>query len=160
MSVEIEPMGAQARWDATFAKLDRSCPAQRADESGIDYLRRLARVGRKYIPKGEEIAQVRFDHTLPDAVVPQYAELMRERVEANLFRTDNMAPGEMRSVMIVDENTGMRQRHWIGKTSFVRDPAYGHRDVRRVESIPNPTGNILYRSARSQRALDALARGY
>jgi hypothetical protein len=160
MSTQIEPAGAQARWDQTFAKLDRSCPAQRADESGIDYLRRLARVGRKYIPKGEQIAQVRFDHTLPDAVVPQYAELMRERVEANMYRTDNMRPGELRSLLVTDENTGAQQRHWVGPTSFVRDPAYGHRDARRVDCIRNPTGNVLYRSARSQRALDALARGY
>jgi hypothetical protein len=70
MSTQMEPTGAQARWDATFAKLDRSCPARRADEAETDYLRRLSRVERKYIPKGEDIAQVRFDHTLPDAVVP------------------------------------------------------------------------------------------
>ena len=65
------------KWDATFAKLGRSAPAQRADESGIDYQRRLARIGRKYIPSGEEIARVRFDHTMVDAVVPRFSEMMR-----------------------------------------------------------------------------------
>jgi hypothetical protein len=159
MSVTIEATGEQGRWDATFQKLGRSCPAQRADEAPLDYLRRLSRVGRKYIPAGEEIARVSFAQ-LPDAVVPKFAEMMRERVEANLFRTDNMRPGELRPVLITDENTGMQQRYWIGKTSFVRDPAYGHRDARRVDCIRNPTGNVLYRSARSQRALDAMARGY
>jgi hypothetical protein len=126
----------------------------------MNYLRRLSRVGRKYIPAGEEIAQVRFDHTLPDAVVPKFAELMRQRVEANLYSTDNMAPGEMRSVMRVDENSGLKIREWVGPESFVKDPAYGHRDCRRVDAIRTPTGNVLYRSQRTQRALDALARGY
>jgi hypothetical protein len=159
MSVTFEPAGAQARWDATFQKLDRSCPTRRSDESEPDYLRRLSRIGRKYIPKGEEIARVRFDDTLPDSVVERYSELMRQRVEANMYRTDNMQPGDMRSVMIVDENTGMKQRHFVGPESFVRNPIYGHRDARRVDCIRNPTGNILYRSVRSQRALDAYARG-
>jgi hypothetical protein len=44
----------------------------------MDYLRRLSRVGRKYIPAGEEIARVRFDYTLPDEVVPKFSEMMRE----------------------------------------------------------------------------------
>jgi hypothetical protein len=158
MSVTVEATGAQGRWDQTFAKLGRSCPAQRADETGVDYLRRLSRVGRKYIPQGEEIARVSFAQ-LPDVVVPKFAELMRERVEANMYRTDNMQPGDMRAVMIIDENTGMKQRHFVGPESFVRNPLYGHRDARRVDCIRNPTGSVLYRSVRSQRALDAYARG-
>ena len=48
------------KWDATFAKLGRSAPAQRADEATVDYQRRLARVGRKYIPAAEEIARVQL----------------------------------------------------------------------------------------------------
>jgi hypothetical protein len=147
MSVEIEATGAQGRWDSTFAKLDRTCPSRRADESEPDYLRRLSRVGRKYIPAGEEIAQVRFDHTLPDAVVERYSELMRERVEANLYRTDNMEPGSMRSVLRVDENTGLKIREWIGPQSFVRNPLYGHRDARRVASINAPAPVRLYQDA-------------
>ena len=46
MSIQTEPVGAQARWDATFAKLDPSCPARRADEVEVDHLRRLSRVGQ------------------------------------------------------------------------------------------------------------------
>ena len=75
-----------------FEKLDRSCPAQRADEAQVDYLRRLSRIGRRYIPAGEEIARVKFDDTLPDEVVPKFSELMRAAVERNLYRTDNMQP--------------------------------------------------------------------
>jgi hypothetical protein len=40
-------MTVQEDWDATFQKLGRSAPAQRADEADADYQRRLARVGRK-----------------------------------------------------------------------------------------------------------------
>jgi hypothetical protein len=115
-------MSAQERWDQTFAKLDRSCPAQRADESHVDFLRRLSRVGRKYIPAGEPIAQVRFDHTLPDEVVPKFSEQMRQAVERNLYRTDNMRPGDVRPVMQIDENTGQKIRTWIGpRVAFIDD---------------------------------------
>jgi hypothetical protein len=112
-------MTIQERWDGTFAKLDRSCPAQRADEASVDYLRRLSRIGRRYIPKGEQMASVNFAE-LPDEVVPKFSELMRATVERNLYRTDNMAPGEMRAVMRTDENTGQKIREWIGPDSFVK----------------------------------------
>jgi hypothetical protein len=136
----IEPV--QSRWDKTFAKLGRSAPAQRADEDLADYQRRLARVGRKYIPRGEEIARVRFDHTLPDSVVAQYSELMRQCVEKNIVRVDNMKPGELRAVLVVDENTGAKQRHWVGPDSFVKEMG---RPCRRVVRIVNPaTGAVLH----------------
>jgi hypothetical protein len=100
-------------------------------------------VGRKYIPRGEQIASVSFAQ-LPDAVVPKFAEMMRERVEANLYRVDNMSPGEMRPVMRVDENTGAKIREWIGPTSFVLDPTYGHRPCRKVLAINAPQPSRLY----------------
>jgi hypothetical protein len=131
----------QERWDETFSKLGRSAPAQRADEGTLDYQRRLARVGRKYIPAGEEIASVRFDYSMPDAVVPKFSEMMRSAVERNLYRVDNMQPGEMRAVLETDPNTGMKIRHWIGPTSFVKDMG---RPCRRVVRIAAPAGTTLY----------------
>ncbi|HZZ22322.1 MAG TPA: hypothetical protein VFE60_06995 [Roseiarcus sp.] len=118
-------MTIQERWDATFEKLDRSAPAQRADEASVDYLRRLSRIGRKYIPRSEQLASVNFAE-LPDETVPKFSELMRQCVEKNLRRTDNMAPGEIRAVMQVDPNTGQKIREFIGPQSFVRNPLYGH----------------------------------
>jgi hypothetical protein len=142
----------QERWDVTFAKLDRICPVRRADESETNYLRRLSRIGRKYIPTGEDIAQVRFDHTLPDAVVPKFSELMRAAVERNVYRTDNMEPGTVRPVMKVDEQTGLKIREWVGPESFVRNPLYGHRDCRRVVRITRPAAVSMYESAAMKRA--------
>jgi hypothetical protein len=112
-------MTIQERWDATFSKLDRSCPAQRADEAPVDYLRRLSRVGRRYIPKGEQMASVNFAE-LPDNVVGKYSELMRQCVEKNIRRTDNMQHGELRPILVVDEQTGMKVRQFIGPDSFVK----------------------------------------
>jgi hypothetical protein len=89
--------------------------------------------------------------------VPKFAELMRETVERNIVRTDNMAPGEMRSVMRVDENTGAKIREWIGPQSFVLDPTYGHRACRRVVAINAPTPTRLYVA---QGAEARLARGW
>jgi hypothetical protein len=141
----------QERWDSTFQKLDRSCPAQRADEDSTDYLRRLSRIGRRYIPAHEEIARVKFDHTLPDETVPKFSELMRAAVERNLYRIDNMEAGEMRSVMRVDENTGQKIREWIGPTSFVRNALYGHQPCRRVTRISAPAGSTLWQDASQTR---------
>jgi hypothetical protein len=114
-------MTIQERWDGTFAKLDRSAPAQRADEDSTSYLRRLSRIGRRYIPKGEQMASINFAE-LPDETVPKFSELMRQCVEKNLRRTDNMQPGEMRPIMRTDENTGQKVREWVGPQSFVRNP--------------------------------------
>jgi hypothetical protein len=90
MSMKLEPVGAQERWDQTFSKLGRSAPVRRADESGLDYERRLARVGKKYLPADERITRVRFDASLPDEVVTKFSEMVREAVERNIVRTDNM----------------------------------------------------------------------
>jgi hypothetical protein len=141
---------AQERWDATFQMLDRSCPAQRADEASVDYLRRLSRIGRKYIPRSEQMASVNFSE-LPDETVPKFSELMRQCVEKNLRRTDNMQPGEIRSVMRVDENTGQKIREFIGPQSFVLNPLYGHRDPRRVTRISAPAGTTLWADASQTR---------
>jgi hypothetical protein len=132
-------------WDATFAKLGRSAPAQRADEATVDYQRRLARVGRKYIPSGEEIARVRFDSSMVDSVVPRFSEMMRAAVERNLYRTDNMQEGELRPVLETDENTGMKTRKWIGPTSFVKEMG---RPCRRVVRINTPASTPLYAADR------------
>jgi hypothetical protein len=120
--MSFEPTGIQARWDSTFQKLDRSCPAQRADESSTDYLRRLSRIGKRYIPAGEPIASVKFDSSLPDSVVSKFSEQMRQAVERNLYRTDNMEPGEVRAVMKIDEATGQKIREYYGpRVSFLDD---------------------------------------
>jgi hypothetical protein len=140
MSVQLEDDGIRSRWDSTFAALNRSAPVRRADESSTSYLRRLSRVGRKYIPRGEDIAKVDFDE-LPDAVVPKFAELMRAAVGRNVVRTDNMAPGEMRAVLVTDENTGMKIREWVGPDSFVKSMG---RPCRRVVWINAPASMALY----------------
>jgi hypothetical protein len=152
MSIEFEPVGAQALWDKTFQKLNRSAPVQRSDESSANYMRRLSRIGKRYIPANEDIARVKFSE-LPDDVVPKFSEIMRNAVERNIFRTDNMAPGEMRPVLVTDPNTGAQQRHWVGPQSFVRDPAYGHRDCRRVLRFNAPASTTLYAASDAKRGM-------
>jgi hypothetical protein len=138
---------AQERWHATFEKIDRSCPSQRADESSTDYLRRLSVIGKKYLPWSEDVKRVKFqDGGLPDDLVEKFSELVREAVERNLRRTDNMASGEMRAISVVDENTGAKQRHWIGPDSFVKSMGL---PVRRVLRINVPPMSTLYSADRS-----------
>jgi hypothetical protein len=107
----------------------------------------LSRVGKKYLPFSEEIRGVRFDYTLPDNVVEQFSEQVRAAVERNLYRTDNMAPGDMRAISVVDENTGAKQRHWIGPTSFVREMGL---PCRRVTRISMPASTTLYQANRRE----------
>lgn len=65
--------------------------------------------------------------------------MVRERVEANLYRTDNMAPGEMGPVLEVDPQTGQQIRVWFGPTSFVKDMG---RLCRRVTRIAAPAAPL------------------
>jgi hypothetical protein len=147
MSMEIVPTGAQGRWDSTFAALGRSAPAQRADESGTNYLRRLSRVGRRYIPAGEPIARVNFAE-LPDSAVPKYSELMREAVTRNMTRTDNMDPADTRyrTVLVTDDNTGLKTRTFYRARTFIDDFV---QPCRRVVRINAPPTTALY-DARAQ----------
>jgi hypothetical protein len=140
---KLEPVGPQAQWEETFQKLGRSAPAPRADESDVAYLRRVSRVGRKYIPAGEEICSVAFDHTMPDAVVPKFSEMMRERVEANLRRVDNMDPNDpnCRTVLVTDPNTGMKIREFFRPRPFTDDFST---PCRKVVRITAPAGTTLY----------------
>ena len=148
MDMKLEPTGPQALWEETFSKLGRSAPMQRADENDMAYLRRVSRVGRRYIPSGEEIAQVRFDSTMPDAVVPRFSEMMRERVEANLRRTDNLDPRDSnyRVVHVTDPNTGMKIREFYRARPFTDDFAL---PARRVVRINAPSSTPLYAADRA-----------
>jgi hypothetical protein len=133
---QFNAVTTQEVWEETFAKLGRSCPAQRADENDVDFQRRLSRIGRRYIPAGEQIARVKFDHTMPDVAVPKFAEMMRTAVERNMYRTDNMAPGEMKPIMVLDEQSGSRQRHWVGPDCFVKEMSQPCRRVVRINAPP------------------------
>jgi hypothetical protein len=151
MEMKLEPTGPQALWDETWAKLGRSAPAQQADEGNMDYLRRMSRLGRKYIPAGEEIAQVHFDRSLPDAVVPEFSERMRQRVEANLRRTDNLDPNDSnyRVVHVTDPNTGMRIKEFYRARPFTDD--FGT-PCRRVVRVNVPASTVLYAANRADMA--------
>jgi hypothetical protein len=147
MDVKLEPTGPQALWEETFSKLGRSAPAQRADEGDMAYLRRVSRVGRRYIPAGEEIAQVPFDYTMPDAVVPRFSEMMRARVEANLRRVDNLDPRDpnYRQVLVTDPNTGMKIKEFYRARPFTDDFST---PCRRVTRINTPASTPLYSADR------------
>jgi hypothetical protein len=149
MTVTLEPSGIQARWDATFQRLDRTCPQRRADEDSTDYLKRLSRIGRKYIPKGEPLASVAFDRTMPDEVVHKFSEMMRQCVEKNILRTDNMADGELRSYIETDPNTGAKIRCWVGPRTFVD----GFTSAKRVTRINTPPVQALYDAKKESRGL-------
>ena len=146
--VKLEPTGPQARWDETFQKLGRTAPEPRADEGSMDYLRRMARIGRKYVPSGEEICSVAFDRSLPDAVVPEFSERMRAAVERNMRRVDNMDPNDSnyRVVHVTDENTGMKIREFFRPRPFTDD--FGT-PCRRVTRINAPASMPLYSADRA-----------
>jgi hypothetical protein len=146
MSLQIELTGAQARWDSTFQKINRSCPPQRAGERHLDYLRRLSRIGRKYIPAGEQIARVHFDDSLPNHVVEQYSELMREAVERNIVRVDNLDPKDpnYREVLVTDPNSSQRIRTFYRARPFTDDFL---QPCRRVKAFLAPASVTLYRAA-------------
>jgi hypothetical protein len=147
VSERLEPIGPVAQWDETFQKLGRSAPAPHADESDLQYLRRVSRIGRRYIPAGEEIAKVAFDSSMPDSAVRTFSEQMRQRVEANLRRTDNLDPNDptYKVVHVTDDNTGMKIREFFRARPFADD--FGTR-CRRVSRINAPASQPLYAANR------------
>jgi hypothetical protein len=143
-----KPVSIQERWSATFSLLDREAPIRKADEAQVDYLRRLSRIGKRYLPLSEPITEVRFSE-LPDDTVEQYSELCREAVERNLYRVDNMEPHTYRAIVKIDAHTGRKVREWIGPDSFCSDPRYGHLPGRKVLQIVRPPpAEVLYQSRR------------
>jgi hypothetical protein len=112
-------------------------------------MRRLSRIGRKYIPRAEPMARVKFDDTLPDNTVEQFSELMRECVEKNAVRTDNMAPGEMKMVRKRDPNSGREIIEWHGPDSFVKAMGLPARRAR----ILAPPQQVLAGDGASRRAM-------
>jgi hypothetical protein len=134
------------RWDSTFAKIDRSCPARRADEAAVDYLRRLSVIGKRYLPRDQKITSVTFK-TLPDEVVPKFSEMVREAVERNLTRTDNMEPGTFRTVMRVDEQTGLKTREFYGPRTFC-DQFMGR--IQRIARINAPITQTVWENSRAK----------
>ena len=137
-------MTIQENWDDVFSKLGRSAPAQRADESNIDYERRLASLGQRYIPAGEDVAKIDFAK-LPDDVVGKFSSMTQDALTRNLFRTDNMQPGELREVYTKDPNSSQVIRNFVGPDSFVK--AMGL-PGRRVVKINAPEQRTLYSNRR------------
>jgi hypothetical protein len=139
----------QERWDRVFRLHDRTCPPQRADESEMNYMRRLSRIGRKYIPRYEEIGRVKFDSSLPDEVVPKLSEMMRDAVERNVYRVDNMQPGEIREVIKTDPRNGQKTHLFIGPDSFVKAMGLPARRAR----ILAPPQQVLAGDGAARRAM-------
>jgi hypothetical protein len=133
-------MSIQERWDKTFEELGRSCPPRRADETSTNYLRRLGRIGRKYIPLNEELANINFKN-MPDDLVPRFSEMMREAVSRNAHRTDNMAPEELRA--IVNKSDTGTITTFVGPDSFVRQLGV---PCRRVTRISAPLRETVWQS--------------
>jgi hypothetical protein len=125
------------KWDATFAKLGRSAPAQRADEATADYQRRLARVGRKYIPAGEEIARVR-----PSAAEWRALAASRIRPHAAFYA---VAGGLRRSILRRRPASVYLRRHYgctcgeplSGAISFEKSARIGRFPEPRAHHHPN-----------------------
>jgi hypothetical protein len=146
--VQIEPTGHQQKWQETFEKLGRAAPAPRAGEGDMDYLRRMSRLGSRYVPSGEEICSVNFDSSLPDSVVPVFSERMRAAVERNMRRTDNMDPADptYRTVLVTDPHSNMKIREFFRPRPFTDD--FGTR-CRRVSRINAPASMPLYAADRA-----------
>jgi hypothetical protein len=150
MDAHLEPTGVHAQWDETFQKLGRTAPAQGAGESVYDYQRRLAGLGSKYIPRGEQIAGVDFSR-LPNETVGQFSEMMRERVEANLRRTNNLDPDDKtyRTVLVTDANTNGKVREFYRARPFTDDFKLPGRRVVRINA---PEQRTLYSFNRREAA--------
>jgi hypothetical protein len=102
------------------------------------------------VPRGEQIAGVDFTQ-LPNEVVQKFAEMMRERVEANMRRTDNLDPNDTsyRTVLVQDANTNGKIREFYRARPFTDDFKLPGRRVVRINA---PEQRTLYSSNRREAA--------
>jgi hypothetical protein len=78
---------------------------------------------------------------LPDAVLPQFEEQVLQAVPKEAFNPANVPRGEIRRVDKLDDTGLLREIHWVGQESFVKDQAYGYRPGRRVVRFTQPSDN-------------------
>jgi hypothetical protein len=80
---------------------------------------------------------------MPDEVVAKFSAMARERVEANLRRTDNLDPDDKtyRTVLVTDDNTGQKIREFYRARPFTDDFTRWGRLVTRINA---PVQQTLY----------------
>ena len=88
---------------------------------------------------------------LPNEVVPKFSEMMRERVEANMRRTDNLDPNDTnyRTVLVTDANTNGKIKEFYRARPFTDDFKLPGRRVVRINA---PEQRTLYSSNRREAA--------
>ena len=144
----------QERIDDAFQVWGRAAPPMRADEGDAQYIRRIAQVARKknYLSYDEPARKIEFND-IPDQYLGKFTEMLIDGIKRSVRRSDTVPYGTERAVFARDENTGMATRSFVRPDgeSFVKDPAYGHRDCRRVTRISAPAGSTLWQDASATR---------
>jgi hypothetical protein len=137
--MELDARGReyQERAEDALAPWGIRAPARTDGEPLGDYRRRLAGRLQKRLPEddqwyGKNLA--RLDDANFAVVEPQIYAAAKQAA----YRPDSAPEGGMREIVERDGN-GNKIIRFVGKTSFVCDPAYGHRPGRRVAAFMRPS---------------------
>jgi hypothetical protein len=137
MALDARGREFQERADDALAPWGIRAQPRRDGEPLGDYRRRLAGRLQKRLPEddqwyGKNLAQL--DDANFAVVEPQIYDAAKQAA----YRPDSAPEGGMREIVEQDAN-GNKLHRFVGKTSFVCDPAYGHRPGRRVAAFMRPT---------------------
>jgi hypothetical protein len=138
----------QEYYDRTLSKVGTSAPAPKLGQSVNDYRRETMRqLKRVFLPQNHDLYRVQYRDLRADALDAIEPQLLKT-VEVEAVNPANFAPGELRLVPKIDQQTGLKTNNWYGQESFVRLPNFGcetqalggYRPGRRVVSFTTDRG--------------------
>jgi hypothetical protein len=118
----------QERYDSAFEPWDRRADAHTIGADFYEYQRDLAVKAKKYLPEDHELRKLQY-RRMPNDVFQQFEPQLLKAVRDAAHDPDTVPLGQMRRVVEVDSNTGMKIVKWIGRESFVKDMTRAGRRV-------------------------------
>ena len=128
----------QERYNSAFEPWDRRADAPTIGADFYEYQRDLAVKAKKYLPEDHQLRKLQY-RRMPNDVFQQFEPQLLKAVRDAAHDPDTVPLGQMRRVVEVDGNTGMKIVKWIGRESFVKDMT---RPGRRVASFLTPYGHV------------------
>ena len=126
----------QERYDNALEPWDVRAPAPIMGEDFYEYHRRLAVHTKKYLPEDHACRKRQYRKMFYDVFEKLEPELLTT-VRAAAHDPNTVPFGQMRRVVEVDGNTGMKIVKWIGQECFTKDLT---RPGRRVLSFRTDQG--------------------
>jgi hypothetical protein len=110
----------QERADDAFSPWDMRARGPTLGEDPDTYRRDLLIQAKKLLPGTNKLRQVQI-RQLPAAALGKFEDLIYPAAKAEAYSADSVPDGEMRKVVEIEPNNGLKIIKFIGQRSFVHD---------------------------------------